>query len=674
MATAREPATLLDLGKRYRPGELVLDGRSGNVPIGDRVTAVKLRRSMHEAPTITLDVLDPDYSLVRDPASPLGSSRRWNQVLLSVDGTRWALMEAKKTRRGFELVFYDEAVAKLKAKRGPVKLASRADVTRAQFIGSLCKRANVGFVSPDRDKPQPIEPLSKDDRERLRETRKSRETQGVTREYYAQDGVARLRKADVTVKTRKASSGQLQNMATVLSAADEEGAGPKARKALVEACIVESEFQNLTHGHSTSIGILQLLNSHLGGSTATSGGRRDVALVSRMFLRQGFTGRGGAIELARVNTGWTAGQVAQAVQGSAYPDRYDEWSTEADRILRAWGGDGTLRGAPTGTPDRAYVEQYGFRVEPRESYWGAIQRLAEEVDWRAFVVTGTLWFASEKTLARGPVAMTIREGRDTGTAQGVDEILWSWTARRRIDEMRVTAVLTPWAAPPGSPVLVEDQSPTMEGPWLVGDIARDLLDDSGRADITLVWPTRPDPEPASTVTVVPGNDPIRENRPDRAGGIGRRGRVTYNGDTERGLQQGVKTFLELMAGKTDEPVIVTSGLRPGAVTTSGNVSDHAAGNAADLGVGGDARHDGKAIELKGDRLAIAALRLAGMSYAEAEEWCRGLAVRAPYNGTWTAPVRVPRPLQQYSVQIIWKSDGPGVGNHYNHVHVGVKPI
>ena len=114
--------------------------------------------------------------------------------------------------------------------------------------------------------------------------------------------------------------------AKLCRALEETKAGPKARLALWMAAIVESGVHDIPYGHSSSVGVLQLLDIHLGGSVAA---RRDVVLVAKLFLRKGFTGKGGAIAIAERNPGLSAGRVAQAVQGSAFPDRYDERRLQA---------------------------------------------------------------------------------------------------------------------------------------------------------------------------------------------------------------------------------------------------------------------------------------------------------------------------------------------------------
>src|SRR5690606_24454381 len=99
---------------------------------------------------------------------------------------------------------------------------------------------------------------------------------------------------------------------------------------------------------------------------------RDVERSAAHFLTKGFTGRGGAISLARKHPDWSAGEVAQAALGSAYPSRYDQVRAEAQRIVNAYEGGG-------GRPNRegTYVKRYEFARGKNETSWDAIGRLAE---------------------------------------------------------------------------------------------------------------------------------------------------------------------------------------------------------------------------------------------------------------------------------------------------------
>lgn len=106
---------------------------------------------------------------------------------------------------------------------------------------------------------------------------------------------------------------------------------PRVRKALLEAMAVESNFRNLGYGDRDSEGVLQQRPSTGWGSANESAGT-DI----RQFLqRAGQTNRGFQ---------GSAGQLAQAVQRSAFPDRYDEHKQEVSKLL---GGARSFGNAPS---------------------------------------------------------------------------------------------------------------------------------------------------------------------------------------------------------------------------------------------------------------------------------------------------------------------------------------
>jgi 3D (Asp-Asp-Asp) domain-containing protein len=109
------------------------------------------------------------------------------------------------------------------------------------------------------------------------------------------------------------------------------------------------------------------------------------------------------------------------------------------------------------------------------------------------------------------------------------------------------------------------------------------------------------------------------------------------------------------------PIVITSGYRPDSVTTSGNVSDHAYGLAADIGntENGFPYARGNPEPSRGDRIAAAAMVIAGMKGSAAYELARS-------GGAHTLCAK-----GRLRVQLIWRSDVGG--DHYDHVHVGLKP-
>lgn len=101
-----------------------------------------------------------------------------------------------------------------------------------------------------------------------------------------------------------------------------------ARLALFMAGIVESGMQNLSYGEDDSTGALQVRASTAGPMGIDP---RNVAEVAHAFLTRGFYNNGGAISLA--NQGYPAGDIAQMVQGSAYPSRYAAVKGQAKALL-----------------------------------------------------------------------------------------------------------------------------------------------------------------------------------------------------------------------------------------------------------------------------------------------------------------------------------------------------
>lgn len=112
------------------------------------------------------------------------------------------------------------------------------------------------------------------------------------------------------------------------------GYGRRVRMSAFEAARVESNFRNLDYGDRDSQGVLQQRPSTGWGPPGSA----------RTDILQYLSKAGG---LARRGFRGTAGQLAQAVQGSAFPGRYDEHRREASTLL----GGATAGGS--GLPSQA---------------------------------------------------------------------------------------------------------------------------------------------------------------------------------------------------------------------------------------------------------------------------------------------------------------------------------
>lgn len=134
---------------------------------------------------------------------------------------------------------------------------------------------------------------------------------------------------------------QRQNIRKLKAAAQRYGASPRELKALLEAASVESNFRHLSYGDRDSQGILQQRPSAGWGSNEsveTDAGQFLTA--ARKVSSGGFKG--------------SAGKLAQAVQRSAFPGRYDERAGLADQLA---GGSSYSGSSPTSsTPTTADPE------------------------------------------------------------------------------------------------------------------------------------------------------------------------------------------------------------------------------------------------------------------------------------------------------------------------------
>jgi hypothetical protein len=115
------------------------------------------------------------------------------------------------------------------------------------------------------------------------------------------------------------ASGDVVRLA--LAQARRMDASPKVTLALVEAGIVESNLRNLPYGDRDSLGFLQ--------QRPSQGWRcpRNITCASWDFLRR-------AIPIE--NNYPTSGSLAQAVQRSAFPDRYDQAEARARQVIRSY--------------------------------------------------------------------------------------------------------------------------------------------------------------------------------------------------------------------------------------------------------------------------------------------------------------------------------------------------
>jgi cell wall-associated NlpC family hydrolase len=110
---------------------------------------------------------------------------------------------------------------------------------------------------------------------------------------------------------------QRRNLA--IARRESRGASPRVRLSLIEAMKVESNYTNVHGGDRDSRGVLQQRRMYYPHSGENVKYDIDQYLSRAKRANRGFKG--------------SAGQLAQAVQRSAYPGRYDEHAAEARSLL-----------------------------------------------------------------------------------------------------------------------------------------------------------------------------------------------------------------------------------------------------------------------------------------------------------------------------------------------------
>lgn len=303
--------------------------------------------------------------------------------------------------------------------------------------------------------------------------------------------------------------------------------------------------------------------------------------VVERFLKVGFYSHGGAISNARANPGKSPGQIAQETQGSAFGSRYEQQRKQADHLLAAYGGaGGTSGGSVTADRTVTVVKRYGFSrgsVKKRESSWTAAQRLAEEVQWRAFMNEGRFFFVSEEDLYRAKPKLSL-----SLQSPGVTTIDFDADQNIAVSEATIECRADMWTADPGSVVTLENLG-RASAQWLVASMRRGLYDRDTTIALKQPMKEKPEPAPETDTRTIPGTKGRGSSA--GAGKGGAKGKVVRDDSLCRGvgLRPAVIEFLEIAAGHLGKPIHVTTSTCHDRLSGSGLVSDHWAGNAADLG-------------------------------------------------------------------------------------------
>jgi hypothetical protein len=465
------------------------------------ITSMKLSDTMQGSSTIEIGIIDPEWELVDSgffDANENGYLDPFDVNYPEHSRFWWRLKQVEIDRDGggamITLTWMERAAADLMALHGPLKM-KRGKTTRAEFLWHLCShvrkklhRMAVHLRSKELHTHQQVEADTPEDAAHLRDSKRDKQ-----KSIHPGERIT-FRNFDGHTYTLKPA--EKHNAEIVLDEAGKHTSSERAILALLEACIVEAPFFRNPHGGTgSSAGILQLTSSH--GSLAS---RRNIRHVVKLFLTKGFTGLGGAVHLAKKHPHWSTGQIAQGVQGSGHPTRYDAVHKGAKLVLEAHGG---AAGGPTDRTvyyRKAYLFRVGSTQDPFETYWDAMNRLADEVNWAMFVDGQNVYFDSEMTLIRQGLSGIVDR-----TDLAVIDFDSIWDARHIATEATLDLICDPFEFRAGEVLKLRDfgmassgSTAKLPGRWLISEIERDLLG-SLSSQMTLRQPKKEKFEPRAEI-------------------------------------------------------------------------------------------------------------------------------------------------------------------------------
>jgi len=518
------------------------DPRVRGLDIIGATESVEMERTIDGASTLTIKIRDPMNTIFSQAAGryipkPLTPAQRrarktqkfkaaevdegWQPMLrpelqgqpceVKLSGARFRLVKVSYSyaEDSATLVFEDLIIYLLKRKQGE-RRASRRKVTRAQFVLSQLREIKTirpPFICPELLVRQPIDKASNP------ASAPPVTSQPTTGGGSSGDGGfspnAKLYGMDFEGNRYPITGDLRRNCERVMTEMDKQTSVQKARIALVEACNIENHWSNsAVHNDADSEGILQV-RVGIHGANAT-----NIEWCVDRFLNgpswTGAQGGKGAIALAKAFPSWSEGKIAQTIQGSAYPSRYDRTRAGAVELLRQWGGAGGSAEGGASSYDVTYSKAYQFSRNKNESAYTSIQRLASEVNWKFFPVGEAVYFMSEEQLFNRRIRYTFRPG-DNAILDLTFDADWG----KPVSECTVTVSLDRWGAPPGCVVELQGWE-VPDGRWLVTNIRRDWF--KPIAEVTLSQPGKaalePAEEKASRTITTPGGTQSGAGSPD----------------------------------------------------------------------------------------------------------------------------------------------------------------
>ena len=486
--------------------------QGAGIDITQSITDAIVDRTIEGASTLTITVQDDNDRTI------LTSGRLVKRADVNIDGLWWTLVSVKKSGRQLNLVFEEREVNLLRRYNKPI-FADRSKVDRAQFVLRMIREVQevpLKWIIPElkmKQVPSDVQgnqilvgpdgtPLSSSNDIQDATTSQAERGKGIATNNHS-----------LKVKSVSATVEQIKNANIILATGEDMNAPRRVLVCSIMVAIDESSIRNLTYGDRDSVGVFQQRPSQ--GWPAS----RNVETDARAFFRQAITLNG-----EPAYKGVSNAVLCQSVQlsGTADGSNYARYQDEAERFVNAFNrnpttlekqaavGTGQINSATNlfmrGQVTTAKGMTGAFLLTPENS-WNCMQRLASEVNWRAFCVSGVIYFVSDHWLFKSMPFMTISEDSD-----GIDWIDCDYDEGKPRATVTVTCHLKRWAAPPGSTVELTDMG-ILDGKWLVDTVSRSIFDTVGT--ITLIKPLPLLPEPIALSGIPKG---FMSNDPPKPGG------------------------------------------------------------------------------------------------------------------------------------------------------------
>lgn len=461
--------------------------RIKKVELATAIQTVSLQDTMEGSSTLSVKLADPDWTLLKSGFFDPNEDGRLDAVDVNYPrGSKfwWRLTAAgPNAARIWTLTFMERSAVFLMMHHGPVKAKSRAKTTRAEFIKWLCDHVHLGGG---------IDFHSRELHVKQRIANQKHERTGGDRESNKDGGIHR--RESLTVKGVKATDAQLNQAARALDVASDLNVPELVAVSLMCAAIGESTLipsvNSLGYG-----GVFQ-------GQVETGGHYfkvDDTEKEARSFIlgTKGFQA-GGALHLVRSGVK-DPGEIATRVEASGMdPDFYGRYRHEAEALVSAYGGSEFT----SVSRYKQYNFDVGSKEEPHETFWDAANRLADEVNWAFFFDGNDVYFDSEMTLITQKPAAVIK--RSDASVVDWD---YDWDTRHLATEMTLVLICKPFAFRAGMVFKLEDFGPASKGStakpkplpgrWLISEIERN--EDRLSSTFTLRQPTKERREPAPDV-------------------------------------------------------------------------------------------------------------------------------------------------------------------------------